>query len=344
MSGVEWANPTTVAEALASLSRGAVVKAGGIDLADLVKERLVAPFTSGGDPPNPPARPVRLVNLRSVRGLDRIEEDREKNELRIGPLVTMAKLAEEPLVRRRARALAEAAGHAATPQIRNAATVGGNLLQRPRCWYFRQEAFPCRRKGGTTCFAIEGENQYHAIFANGYCAIVHPSAAACALVAHGARLVIAGPQGTREAPLESIFVRPETDVTREHSLAPNEIITEIRVPAPPPGGSSAYTKLGEKESFDWPIAEVAVVLGRAGGKCTSASIVLGAAAPIPWRARAAEDALAGKDLSEDAARAAAKAALTGATPLSQNAYKLQVFEAVVRRTIVAAMTTKEEAR
>jgi xanthine dehydrogenase YagS FAD-binding subunit len=323
MSRVEWSSPSTVAEALAALDAGAVVKAGGIDVADLMKERLLAP--------------QRLVNVRKVAGLDRLSEDREKNELSIGPLVTLARLADDPVVRRRCRALAEAAGHAATPHIRNVATLGGNLLQRPRCWYFRAEAFECRRKGGTHCFAIEGENAYHAIFGNAFCAIVHPSATAVALVAHGARVAIASAKGTREATLESIFVRPETDVTREHALAPADLLTEVRVPALPPGAASAYTKLGEKESYDWPLAEVAVVLGRAGGRCTSASIVLGAAAPIPWRAHDAEAALLNQPLREDAARAAAKAALRGATPLSGNAYKLAIVEAVVRRTIQSAM-------
>jgi xanthine dehydrogenase YagS FAD-binding subunit len=330
MNPIEWANPSTVTEALGLLAGGGTLKAGGVDLADLMKEGIVAPR--------------RIVNLRQVRGLDFIEEDREIGGLRLGPLVTLARLAAEPLVRRRFRALADAAGHAATPQIRNMATLGGNLLQRPRCWYFRAEAFPCRRKGGTTCFAQEGENAYHAIFDNASCAIVHPSATATALVALGARLVITGPAGTREAKLDSIFVRPEQDVTREHSLAPTEIVTAVRVPGLPAGAASAYTKLGEKESYDWPIAEVACVLERGGGRCTRASVVLGAAAPVPWRAVDAETALAGQPLTEGVARAAAKAALRGATPLGQNGYKIPVFEAVVRRTLVAAMNEKEEAR
>lgn len=341
MNPVEWTNATTVAEAVASLAGGGVIKAGGIDLVDLMKEGIVSP--------------QRLVNLRTVRGLDGIEEDREIGGLRIGPLVTLARLSADPLVRRGACALAEAAGHAATPQIRNVATVGGNLLQRPRCWYFRSEAFPCRRKGGTACFAIEGENAYHAVFGNGTCAIVHPSATATALVALGARLTIAGKAGQREAKLESIFVRPEQDVTREHALAPDEVITAVRVPAlpwaddggsasKPPRAASAYTKLGEKESYDWPVAEAACVIERSGNRCVRASIVLGAAAPVPWRASEAEAALAGKELGEPAARTAAKLALRGATPLSGNGYKVALLETVVRRTILAAMMDKEEAR
>jgi xanthine dehydrogenase YagS FAD-binding subunit len=333
---LEWTQPTTIAEAVASAASGGTIKAGGVDLVDLMKEGIVAP--------------TRLVNLRRVRGLDGIDEDRDlaggggAAGLRIGPLVTLARLASDPVVRRRFRALADAAGHAATPQIRNMATLGGNLLQRPRCWYFRSEAYPCRRKGGTVCYAIDGENAYHAIFGNETCAIVHPSATATALVALNARVVIASAAGTREATVESIFVTPELDVTREHSIAPGEIVTAIRIPGLAAGAASSYTKLGEKESYDWPLAEVACVIERAGGRCTKASVVLGAAAPVPHRARDAEAALVGQPLTEDTARAAAHAALRGARPLSANAYKIPMFEAAVRRTLLAAMTEKEDAR
>ena len=328
MNRLEWTNATTVAEVVAQLGPRVAVKAGGVDLMDLMKENLVAP--------------TRLVNLRSVPGLDRVSDSREHG-LRVGPLVTLARLAAEPIVRERYRALADAAGHAATPQIRNMATAGGNLLQRPRCWYFRSEQFNCKRKGGARCFAIDGENAYHAVFDNGTCAIVHPSALAVALVALGARLELTGPSGAREVPLESFFVTPEQDVTRENTLGANDVVTDIRVPAPVAGASSAYTKQGEKESFDWPIAEVAVVLERSGGvsdTCKRASIVLGAAAPTPWRARAAEALLVGRVVDEPSARAAAKAALQGATPLAGNAYKLPVFEAILRRTILAAASTR----
>jgi xanthine dehydrogenase YagS FAD-binding subunit len=326
---VEWTNPTTVAEAVAAMGQGGVIKAGGMDLLDLMKEGLIAP--------------ARLVNLRSVRGLDRIEAPAGQG-LRLGSLVTLAQLAADPQVGRRFRALADAAGQAATPQVRNVATLAGNLLQRPRCWYFRSEAFPCRRKGGTYCFAIDGENQYHAIFANGLCAIVHPSATATALVALGATIQVTGPAGPREVALESIFLDPSAAITHEHNLAAGEVITSVRVPELPAGAASAYGKLAEKEASDWPLAEVACVIERAGGRCTKASIVLGAAAPTPHRVPAAEAALVGQPLTEEAAREAAKVALRGATPLSQNGYKVPMFEALVRRTIVAAMTAGEGAR
>jgi xanthine dehydrogenase YagS FAD-binding subunit len=239
-------------------------------------------------------------------------------------------------VRQKFTALADAAGHAATPQIRNVATLGGNLLQRPRCWYFRSEDFNCRKKGGSVCYAHEGENQYHAVFGNEVCAIVHPSATATALVALGARLQLKGPKGAREVLLEDFFVTPEADVRRENGLEDGELITGVRVAAPAPGARSVYLKQGEKESFDWPLADVAVVADCRAGKCARVSVVLGAAAPVPLRARAAEEALSGKVINEETARAAAKAAVQGATPLARNAYKLPIFEALVRRALLAA--------
>jgi xanthine dehydrogenase YagS FAD-binding subunit len=250
--------------------------------------------------------------------------------------VTLAALAGHDIVRARYTALADAAGHAATPQIRNMATLGGNLLQRPRCWYFRSEQFPCRKKGGDKCYAQDGENQYHAIFNNGLCAIVHPSAAACALVAMNARAQLTGAKGNREVTLEEFFTLPAVDVHRENSIGADEVITEIRIPALAPNARSAYLKLQEKESFDWPVAEVAAVIGTDGGVCKSASIVMGAAAPVPHRAVEAEKSLVGKKIDQAAATAAAKAALANATPMTQNSYKIPLFETMLRRVILAA--------
>jgi xanthine dehydrogenase YagS FAD-binding subunit len=316
----EWTNARSIDDAIGQLNEKAIAKAGGIDLMDRLKEGLDAPS--------------RLVNIRTIAGLDFVKE--ESGWLRIGPMVTLAAIAEHPVIRRRYMALAEAALNAATPQIRNMATIGGNLLQRPRCWYFRSDQFHCLRKGGDRCFAQDGENEYHAIFDNDVCAIVHPSAAACALTALDTKVEVKGKNGTREIALDDLFVRPETDITREHVLKADELLTEIRVPALSDATRSAYIKVGQKESFDWPLAEVAVVLERRGGVVSKASIVLGAAAPVPWRATAAEKALAGKPFNDQNAREAAAAAVQGATPLSGNAYKVPMFEAVVRRTIVAA--------
>jgi len=301
-----------------------IVKAGGIDLLDLLKEGLL--------------EPSKLVNLRDVTGLDAVAEQGDGG-LRIGPMVTLASLAAHPLVRERYPALADALAGSASPQIRNVATLGGNLLQRPRCWYFRSHAFHCLRKGGGHCFAIHGENQNHAIFNNTPCAIVHPSTAATALVALGATVELTNAAGvTRRLMLEDFFVPVERDLQRENDMKPQEILTTVVLPKLPPSTRMAHIKQGEKDSFDWPLADVAVVLDLdASGISKSASIVLGAAAPVPHRARDAQTALTGKPIDESTAAEAARAALAGATPLSKNAYKLPLFETLVRRALLKAV-------
>lgn len=320
MQSFEWVDATRLSDALSSMSETAMVKAGGIDVLDRLKEGLDAP--------------KRLVNIRNIAELKFVKES--GGALRLGPLMTLAETSQHAIVKRRFPALADACSMAATPQIRNVATIGGNILQRPRCWYFRDEQFNCLRKGGDRCFAQDGENDYHAVFDNSICAIVHPSAVAVALVAYGATAQLTSEEGKREVSLESIFVRPEQDVKREHSLAPGELLTEITLPAMGVGGQSTYIKLMEKESFDWPAAEVATVLQLANGRVEKASIILGAAAPVPWRAKQAEAFLAGKPLNKDTAAQAARAAIEGATPLRDNAYKLQLIEVAVRRTLLKA--------
>jgi xanthine dehydrogenase YagS FAD-binding subunit len=322
MNSFEYVQVSTVAQAIAQLkSPGATLKANGVDLLDRLKEGL--------------DRPKRIVNLQSVKELDFIRDD-AKDGLRIGPLVSMATLEAHPAVRGRYAALADAASHVATPQIRNMATLGGNLLQRPRCWYFRSAEFNCRKKGGAICYAQHGENQFHAIFDNYECAAVHASTPATALVAFGASVKLTGPKGSRELPLEGFFVTPAKDVTRENVIAPDEILTEIHLPAPAPGTRSAYHKQGEKESFDWPIADVAVVLQMNDGACRTASIVLGSAGPAPMHAKQSEAALAGRLIDENAAAEAARVVVQGATPLDKNGYKVRIFETVARRAILAA--------
>ncbi|MEO6434707.1 MAG: xanthine dehydrogenase family protein subunit M [Tepidisphaeraceae bacterium] len=320
MKTFEWADATTVEEAVALTVKGSSYKAAGMDLVDLMKERL--------------AEPTRLVNIRNIKGLDQIESD--DKGLKLGPLVTLTQLAESDVIRQNYTALSEAAGHAATPHVRNVATLGGNLLQRPRCWYFRSEQFPCRKKGGEICFAQAGENQYHAIFDNKLCAIVHPSSAAVPLVAMNATIDVTGPKGKREIELSKFFVLPSEDLHRENSLDEGEIITAVRIPKLAPN-SSHYEKLGEKESFDWPIAEVAVVLDMDGDKCRKASIVLGAASPVPHRATKAEAALVGKAINMESARAAGEAAVEGASPLAMNGYKVPLFKTMVGRTIIGCV-------
>lgn len=299
-----------------------VLKAGGIDVLDLMKEGLL--------------RPGRVVNLRGVAGLDGIVLDAAG--ARIGALATLERIAAHPALGQHYPALTEAAGSSASPQIRHVATLGGNLLQRPRCWYFRSLAHRCARKGGDHCFALAGENQYHAVFGQQGCAIVHPSTAATALLAYDAMVELADAQGaTRRVPLADFLVGPEVDITRETDLRAGEVQTAVSLPALPASARSVFLKQAEKTSFDWSIADVAVVLDRAAdGRCTRAAVVLGAAAPVPWRAVKAEAALTGQVIDPAVAHAAGQAALAGAVPLRHNAYKLPILATLVRRAVLRA--------
>jgi xanthine dehydrogenase YagS FAD-binding subunit len=321
MQSFEWVEEA--ASMLAARGRGGpvVAKAGGIDLVDLLKEGIV--------------RPSRVVNLKSIAGLDRIAVD-DTGALTLGALVTLARIEAAPEVLRRFPALADAARHAATPQVRNAATIGGNLLQRPRCWYFRSALF--HREGADPAAAArEGENQYHAIFDNARSAMVHASTPATALVAHGAEVVLTADTGrSRSVPVKDFLLPPDAARDRDADIRPNEVLTAVRVPAPPAGTRAAYHKQTERDSYDWPICDVAVLLCMDGATVRAATIVTGWVAPTPRRAVESERLLTGKRIDETLARSAARAAVAEATPLSKNAYKVPVLETVVRRTILAA--------
>ena len=323
MTRYEYAVPQSVAEVFEYLEgTQSVIKAGGVDLLDLMKEDLLAP--------------KRLVNIRHLRDLKYLKKDSEGN-LHIGPNMTLAELAEDKTVAELFPALSRAADGAATPQIRNIATLGGNICQRPRCWYFRSIDFNCSRKGGDTCFALDGENQYHAIFANsGGCAIVHPSAAAVALLALDAEMKISSAKGDRTVKLADFFVLPEKDILNENILKAGELITNITIPAKMGSYQNLYFKQKEKQSFDWPVAEVAVALDLQEKQVKDSRVVLGSAAPVPWRVPDAENILKGKVISKDLAREAADAAMRGAEPLARNDYKVQIFKTVVYRTICRA--------
>jgi xanthine dehydrogenase YagS FAD-binding subunit len=322
MNNFSFVDCRTVDEALGQLGADAAIKAGGIDLLDLMKEDIVAPS--------------RLVNIRNIETLRGIAATKEG--LRLGPLVTLSEIATHPEIHRSYTGLADAAGHAATPQVRNMATIGGNIMQRPRCWYFRSSDFDCKKKGGTSdeCHAHDGENQYHAVINNGTCAMVHPSSTAVPLLGMNAQVELTSKRGKRNIPMADFYVPPEKSLINETVVQPGELITSIFVPAPEPGTRSAYQKYGEKESFDWPIADAGVVLVMDGSRCTKAAIVLGVAAPTPIRASAAEAMLIGKTIDEPLARAAGKAAMQGATPLSQNGYKIQLFQTAIYRTVLLA--------
>lgn len=321
MNRFTFVDCATVDEALSQMNGDAVVKAGGIDLLDLMKDGVVAP--------------PKLVSILNVQSLHSIESS--DRGLHLGPLTTLSEIADHPDIQRRYGALSDAAGHAATPQVRNMATLGGNLMQRPRCWYFRSSDFDCRKKGGSDeCHALQGENQYHAIVNNNTCAMVHPSSTAVPLLAMNAEVELTSKAGKRTVAMSDFYVTPEENLQRETAVKPGELITAIRVPTPAAGTRSAYQKYGEKESFDWPLADAGVVLEMDGKTCRKATIVLGVAAPTPIHATGAEAALRGKVIDEATAREAGKLAVANATPLSQNGYKVQLFQTAVYRTILLA--------
>lgn len=320
MNSFVFADCTTIDAALSQLKGQAVVKAGGIDLLDRMKNGI--------------EEPPKLVNIYNIPSLRGIHET--KDGVMLGPLVTLAEIGEHPLLQSKYTILADAAGHAATPQIRNSATLGGNLLQRPRCWYFRSSDFQCLKKGGDKCFAIDGLNQYHAIFDNKVCPVVAPSSTAVALHALNASVELRSPKGKRIVPVRELYVKPDPDPRKETVVAPDELLTAVLIPKLPAGSRSAYQKYGEKESFDWPTADAGVLLEMDGNICRRATIVLGAASPNPRRALEAEALLAGKPITEETARAAGLAAVAQATPLSMNHYKLQLFPVAIYRTVLLA--------
>jgi xanthine dehydrogenase YagS FAD-binding subunit len=251
----------------------------------------------------------------------------------------MVDVAEHAQIAKLYPALSAAAIEVGTPQIRNQATVGGNLNQRPRCWYYRNEEFVCFKKGGNQCFSPAGENQFHAILGGGPSYIVHPSSLAVPSVAYGATFRLAGPKGERMVAAADYFTLPRQSLRMENVLAPDELLTHVILPAPGAVKSGHY-EVRYKESHDWPIAFATVLLTMNGATVQSARVVMGAVAPIPWRSPAAEQALAGKAINEETAAAAADAALKDARPLSQNAYKVDVAKVAVKRAILRAAGIK----
>lgn len=328
MNSFDLHNPTSVREAISLLdvkdgnNRHIRIMAGGQDLLSEMKDRLVEPDA--------------VVNLKHIPGMDRIEYLRGKG-LSIGALVKVADIAESQIVRGHFPALAMAAESVASPQIRHAGTMGGNLCQRPRCWYYRNEQIVCLKKGGDRCYAEAGENKYNAILGGGPSYIVHPSDTATALVALDASVTIAGPKGSRVVPLVKFFTLPTVNVRRENILAPNEIVTAIHIPDLPIAARSVYLKFREKSSMDWAMAAAAVALHLHDGKVTQARIVLGGVAPIPWRVPKAEAALIAKSPNEATLHSVAEAALEGALALEHNGYKIPLTKTLVRRAITQAV-------
>jgi xanthine dehydrogenase YagS FAD-binding subunit len=298
-----------------------ILKGGGMDVVDHLKEGLIEPDV--------------LVDVRRLREGARdpvsMTEGGPQKLLRIEANATLAELAESKLLMDHAPVIAAAVGRAATPQVRNVATAAGNLLQRPRCWYYRNEQFECLKKGGATCFAVEGENQYHAIFGDGPCHIVHPSNLAPALLVCDGQVHLTGGQRS-SLPVGELFHLPDKGVKSEHNLEPGEVITHITCT---PRLASGFWAIKTKQSFDWPLVFAVAALDLDGKTIRGAKVCAGAVAPVPWALPKVADALKGLSVDDDAgiAKAAALAA-EGAKPMSENGYKVRLLPVAVKRAIM----------
>ncbi|MDQ3440424.1 MAG: xanthine dehydrogenase family protein subunit M [Planctomycetota bacterium] len=328
MKSFELTSPATVEEAVKQLTPSDDPNvdvdlnprplAGGQDLITTMKEYVTLPS--------------RVVNLKQIPNLDKIEPD-GKGGLKIGALVTLATIEESAEVMKNFPGLAEAAHAVASPQIRNLGTIGGNLCQRPRCWYYRLEHVVCIKKGGSECYAQDGENKYNAILGGGPSYIVHPSDVAPMLVALEGTVTVVGPNGSRTIPLGKFFTLPRENVRRENVLANDEIITHVNVPGSPFGAKSTYLKFRERDSLDFAMSAVAAAVELDGQNVKQARIVLGGVAPIPWRVPKAEALMVGKPFSAELAAEVAKTALAGAKPLEKNGYKIPLTQTLVRRAL-----------
>jgi len=323
MRPFEYATTTTKEQAVSLLGAQwgqSEVLAGGTDLLSLMKDDVV--------------HPKRLVSIQQVRDLDGPVVN---GQLQLSAPTTLAELADNLNVVKDYPALAEAVNHAASPQIRNMATLGGNLCQRPRCWYFRGGFGLLPKDESGKDLAAVGDNRYHAILGNdGPAKFVSPSSIVPALIAYGAKVQLFGPKGSREMPLENFYVIPKAEGEREHDLKPNEIVTRVILPPPDRDLKVAHYEIRQKAAFDWPLAVAVVALRLSGSRVQQARVVMGHVAPVPWVSAEAAKVLTSQNFSADLARAAADAALANAKPLSHNAYKVQLARVAVKRAILKA--------
>jgi xanthine dehydrogenase YagS FAD-binding subunit len=318
MKPFAYARPKAVTEALELARGGATVMAGGTDLLGLMKDGIAAP-----------ERIVDIRDLEPLRGWTRAKG----KGLRIGALVTLAELETSADLAKLVPIVGEALRPAATLQLRGMGTVGGNLLQRNRCWYFRDEAYPCWLKGGVRCFAVDGDNRLHAIVGAEECVAVAPSDLAPALIAYDATVSLTGARGSRTMPLVDLFVTPHGRVRKEHAITPDELIVEVRVPENALARRGAFEKAMERKTWSFALVSVAVSVKLIGGVVRDARVVLGGVAPVPWRARDAEKLLEGRALDDATCQAAADTALERAEPLKDNGYKVPLARELVRRTL-----------
>lgn len=324
MNRFSLATPTTFAQAATALADKKyalpVLKGGGIDLIDHLKEGLTEPDV--------------VINIRRIRTDGARAPITEAGaKIRIEATATLSEIAASAIIRKSAPVLAQAVEWAASPQVRNVATAAGNLLQRPRCWYYRHDQFDCLKKGGPTCYAVNGENKYHAIFGDGPCHIVHPSNLAPALTICGGTVHVIGSDRS-EIALADLFHMTDKGVKSEHNLKPGEVVTHITLnPAP----VSGFYAIKEKQSFDWPLVAASVSLSLTGATINSARVCAGAVAPVPWLLPSVDAALRGVSLDDDSAlRKACALASQGARPMTENGYKVKLLPVAIRRAILIA--------
>lgn len=319
MPNFAYVRPKTIQEAIKHLSSDSSrIHAGGTDLLGCLRDEIFGA--------------KKIVSINHLKDLEGIRMTKEGG-LRIGAVTTISELANSKIIQERYPALAKGASEVASPQLRNQGTLGGNICQKPRCWYYRGE-FHCLRKGGDRCYAYEGENHFHCIVGSGgICYIVHPSDTAPALVAYEAIAQVVGPKGTRRIPIGKFHVLPGQDVQKETVLKPNEIVTEILLPPPLQGLRSSYRKVRTRRSWDFALAGVALALQFKGDRVEKVKVVLSGAAPIPWRSREVEEAITGKRLDNDTISKAADAAVKNAEPLKHNAYKIPLFRGAIEEEL-----------
>lgn len=320
MNAFQFVTPASLDEASGVLRENnshAQIMAGGTDLMGEIKERVVNPSIV-----------VSLVNIQDMKGIA-IGAD----GLRIGALTTVAEIESNPEIIKNYTALAQAAAVVATPQIRNVGTLGGNLCQRPRCWYYRSPLFDCRKKGGTECFAYSGSNKFHAILEGEGCHIVHPSDLAVALISLKAEATIAGQIGERTMPLEDFFVGPGINVLSENVLGDGDILASIFIPASSPNSRSIYLKAKERQAMDFALSSIALAVELDDGIIRDARVTLGGVAPTPYRVPQAEATLNGKRISEVVPDDIGAIAVQDAKPLKDNGYKVRLTSSLVRRAI-----------
>jgi xanthine dehydrogenase YagS FAD-binding subunit len=296
------------------------VMSGGTDLIGAMKDHLQD------------HRVGTVVHIKDVPNLDKIAF--EAGTLHIGAAASVADIEASSIVREKFPLLSMAAAQVASPQIRNMGTIGGNVNQRPRCWYYRSESYNCYKKGGDFCFAVTGENQYHAVLGGELCYIVHPSDTAPALVALNASARIVGDGGERSLPFEQYFTGPRIDVKRENVLGPTDLLAEILVPEPNSGSKGVFLKIRERSVWDFATVSVAVQVASTNRLVDDVRIVLGGVAPTPLRVPRAEEVLKGKSLDENQAKLAAEAAFLGARPMTNNGYKVDMGKELVRRALL----------